>query len=217
MRPATVPVVILIGAMLAAPLRVASSARADMVDSSAVPPWEHCAQCHGLDGNSGMAKFPRLAGQRYVYMEKQLMDFRARRRTNDGGQMDGITHQFEPAALLDAAKYFSALPAPPPSAAPGPEAIATGRALFGAGKPSAEVPACANCHGAAARPALAVPRLDAQHARYLQKQLEDFRAGARANDPHSTMRRIASALSDDEIAAVTGYLASLARDAEGAP
>jgi cytochrome c553 len=194
----------------------AAAARADMIDSASLPPWEHCALCHGLDGISRMAKFPKLAGQRYAYLEKQLLDFKAARRVNDGGPMAGIVEQFGKDALLRAARWFSAQPVPPP-AEPEPATASVGRALFEQGKPDAGVPACRTCHGTAVRAALVVPRLEAQHPRYLEKQLLDFRNGDRANDPDSVMRRIAGALSDAEVAAVARYLAALPRRAEPRP
>jgi len=194
----------------------AAAARADMVDSAGVPPHEHCALCHGLNGISPMAKFPRLAGQRYAYIAKQLADFRAGRRTNDGGPMDGITHQFEMKQLLEAATWFSRQPGPPPVEHDGRD-IAAGRALFEGGKPAAGVPACASCHGAVARTTLIAPRLEAQHPRYLEKQLGDFRSEERRNDPDGVMRRIAAALTGQEIESVARYLASQPRGPEVRP
>jgi len=190
-------------------------ARADMIDSAGVPPHEHCALCHGLNGVSRMAKFPKLAGQRYAYIAKQLAHFKEGRRANDGGPMDGITHQFAMKQLLEAARWFSRQPGPPPVDAEGE--TAAGRALFEGGKPAAGVPACTSCHGAAARTALVVPRLEAQHPRYLEKQLTDFRSEERANDPGGVMRRIAAALTEQEIASVARYLASRPRAPEERP
>lgn len=194
----------------------AASARADMIDSDGVPPHEHCALCHGLDGISRMAKFPRLAGQRYAYIAKQLADFKEGRRANDGGPMEGITRQFGMKPLLEAAKWFSRQPDPPPVVADGKD-TAAGRALFEGGKPEAGVPACASCHGAAARARPIAPRLEAQHPRYLEKQLGDFRDNERANDPDGVMRRIAAALTEQEIESVARYLASQPRAPEVRP
>lgn len=181
-----------------------------------VPPWEHCALCHGLDGISRMPKFPKLAGQRYAYLAKQLGDFRSARRTNDGGPMDGITHQFEMGPLLEAARWFSSQPAPPPVPADGEDAEA-GRLLFATGKPAAGIPACASCHGPRARTSLVAPLLEAQHPRYLEKQLDDFKSRKRTNDPDGVMRRIAAALTESEIQSVSRYLASRPRAAKAQP
>jgi len=53
------------------------------------------------------------------------------------------------------------------------------------------------------------PALSGQHAAYSEKQLKDFRAGARNNDPQSMMRDIAAKLNDTEMKAVSSYLQGL--------
>ena len=45
-----------------------------------------CPMCH-LGGFVGQNEIPRVAGQHPEYVRKQLTDFRARNRTNDGGNM----------------------------------------------------------------------------------------------------------------------------------
>jgi len=41
-----------------------------------------CAACHGPDGNSAAADFPRLAGQHYDYLVKALSDYKSGERKN---------------------------------------------------------------------------------------------------------------------------------------
>jgi cytochrome c553 len=41
-----------------------------------------CAACHGADGNSASAEFPRLAGQHYDYIVRVLSDYKAGARKN---------------------------------------------------------------------------------------------------------------------------------------
>ena len=41
-----------------------------------------CAACHGPDGNSPSAEFPKLAGQHYDYLVKALNDYKAGTRKN---------------------------------------------------------------------------------------------------------------------------------------
>lgn len=193
-------------------LGAAGAARADMIDTSHMAPWEHCAECHSMDGISATAKFPKLAGQRYAYIVKQLGDFQAQRRTNDGGPMATNTEELTPAHIEIVAKYFSELPPPLPAPAEADAEVAgLGRRLFTEGKPEAGVAACASCHAGDGVAGVLAPRIEAQHAGYLAKQLEDFRAGGRANDPEGRMRTVAAALSDAEIAAVASYAASLGR------
>ena len=52
---------------------------------SAAPSGEKsraCAACHGPDGNSPGADFPKLAGQHYDYLVKALSDYKAGLRKN---------------------------------------------------------------------------------------------------------------------------------------
>ena len=53
------------------------------------------------------------------------------------------------------------------------------------------------------------PRLAGQHADYTSSQLKAFRVGQRANDAAQMMRGVAAKMSDQEIAAVSEYIAGL--------
>ncbi len=182
---------------------------ADMIDTGGVEPWEICGLCHGLDGNSATSRFPRIAGQKAAYIEKQVRAFRSGARSNDGGQMQDIVHEIEAADIGRIAAYFSqqrvASPQVPPAEA------APGAALFAHGREG--VPACAPCHGAgaAAPEGLVPPHLTAQHRAYLAKQLADFAAGERDNDPGGVMRAVAAALTAAEIDALADYLSQTPR------
>jgi len=72
---------------------------------------------------------------------------------------------------------------------------------------------CLGCHGIEgyrnAYPSYRVPKLGGQKAGYLEIALRGYRDGTR---PHPTMQAQASSLSDQEIADVAAYLASLAND-----
>jgi cytochrome c553 len=194
-------------AMLAA-LTIAP-ARADMVDMTGVEPWHLCGQCHRLSGSGNHIKFPRLAGQKPAYIAKQLDDFRAGRRENDGGQMQEMAAELVPEDIPRVADWFSRqAPAWPTPTLPGmavPERI---RLL--ATKGADGIPACLGCHSAAS-PALAgkqtvAPRIAGQWDYFIVKQLTDFRDGRRANDPDGVMRAIAKRLSDTDIAALATFL-----------
>lgn len=192
-----------LGVLLEAP-----ALRADMIDTSGMQPWEVCGLCHGLHGISAVAKFPMLAGQRAAYIEKQFRDFHQGRRTNDGGQMEAITTEVDPDALPEIAAYFASQPAPPP-AGRGP-GFDQGKALFTEGR--AGVQACADCHAPAGEtPGVLAPWLEAQHRDYLSKQLEDFAAGARDNDPNGAMRTIAAALHAIDREALADFLSASER------
>jgi cytochrome c553 len=207
-----------IGFVLAVALTgVPAPVRADGIGNEDAPPQETCGLCHGLDGVSRMSKFPRLAGQKAAYIEKQVVDFRAGRRSNDGGQMVAIVTEFTEQQIGEAARYFASLAPPPPIANGDAEKAGAliGR-LFQSGDAARGILPCAPCHlpGAATPEARApdyAPRLTAQHPDYIAKQLRDFRGGQRANDETGTMAAIASALSEAEIDAFAIYLAALPR------
>lgn len=182
---------------------------ADMIDTSGMEPWEICGLCHGLDGNSATSRFPRIAGQKAAYIEKQVRAFRSGARSNDGGQMQDIVHEIEAADIGRIAAYFSAQRVATPEALA--DDAAPGAALFTGGREG--VPACATCHGAAAGApeGLVPPHLTAQHRAYLIKQLDDFAAGGRDNDPGGVMRTVAAALTEAEIDALADYLSQTPR------
>jgi cytochrome c553 len=48
-----------------------------------------CPMCH-LGGFTGQNEIPRVAGQHADYIRKQLRDFKARKRTNDAGNMTSV-------------------------------------------------------------------------------------------------------------------------------
>lgn len=187
---------------------------ADMIDESGMAPWEVCGLCHSLDGISAMPKFPKLAGQNAAYISQQIHNFRSGLRTNDGGQMEAIVGEVDPADIEAIAAYFADLPSPKAASKqnnPGDQSDdrAAGERLFAYGKP--DVLACAECHTNASGK---TPKLFAQHETYLVKQLEDFAAGNRAvgkaelNSESTACFNTAIHLSSTEITALAAFLAS---------
>lgn len=196
----------------------AREARADMIDTSSMAAWEHCALCHSADGISRTARFPKLAGQKAAYIEKQVRDFKSGRRSNDGGPMQTNTEELTEADIKSVSVYFAKLSPPPPVAPDEVDAdLEMGRALFEGGKPETGVAACASCHVGPGQAGILAPHITAQHAGYLQKQLAEFRDGSRDNDTDGQMRRVAATLNDAEIAAVSAYAATLERKIGAAP
>lgn len=205
----------LFAALLIAGGALLAAARADSIDDSPFDVETRCGFCHGVDGNSVMARFPRLAGQDQDYLLKELRDYKAGRRRNDDNSMQTNVEEVSDADLTAAARYFADLPLPPAPPAPTLGArLLRGAALYQHGRPatatSPKVPACETCHGDGAFMSYIVPHLGNQHAGYIEKQLEDFRAGRRGNDPKRVMETIAGRLSPAEIKAVARYLESVA-------
>ncbi|SAL54877.1 cytochrome c, class I [Caballeronia terrestris] len=67
-----------------------------------------CTMCH-LGGFTGQNEIPRVAGQQYQYIVKQLGDFRARKRTNDAGSMTSVTKTLSDADIENLANYVANL------------------------------------------------------------------------------------------------------------
>ncbi len=64
-----------------------------------------CAGCHGADGNSPTAMFPKLAGQHADYMYHSLQAYKIGKRKNPimTGQVASLSNQ----DMHDLAAYFS--------------------------------------------------------------------------------------------------------------
>jgi len=190
------------------------NANADGLGYDGLPPQELCGLCHGLDGVSATSRFPKLAGQKSAYIEKQLADFLAGRRQNDGGQMRNVITEISQSLYPEVAAYFANLPPPPPSEVegePAAGALDAARDLFLSGRAEDAIPACASCHLSTNADLPYAPHLTAQHPGYLAKQLRDFRSGERANDATGTMAAIAASLTDAEIDGLAAFLGSTPR------
>lgn len=91
-------------------LVLATSAHAGEVDIKAAGATV-CAGCHGMDGKSVAPGFPSLAGQDFLYLKNQLINFRNKSRT--GGQsalMYGMVQGLSDEDIDKLATYFSSLP-----------------------------------------------------------------------------------------------------------
>ena len=64
--------------------------------------------CH-LGGFTGQNEIPRVAGQHYEYIKKQLSDFKARRRTNDAGNMTSVASTLSDEDIENLAQYATSL------------------------------------------------------------------------------------------------------------
>jgi cytochrome c553 len=67
-----------------------------------------CTMCHS-GGFLGQNEIPRVAGQHYAYIKKQLSDFKARRRTNDAGNMTSVAGTLSDADIENLAQYIANL------------------------------------------------------------------------------------------------------------
>jgi cytochrome c553 len=67
-----------------------------------------CPMCH-LGEFKGQNEIPRVAGQWPEYTKKQLYDFKARRRTNDGGNMTSVASTLSDEDIENLAHYAANL------------------------------------------------------------------------------------------------------------
>lgn len=67
-----------------------------------------CQDCHGAKGE-GTPRLPRLAGQRALYIERQLKDFNKRERTNDNEVMHAVASKLTELELMALAEYISGM------------------------------------------------------------------------------------------------------------
>lgn len=166
-----------------------------------------CAACHGADGNSAIANFPKLAGQNEKYLLKQMKEIKAGVRpvVEMTGLLDALSEQ----DMADIAAYFAKKNVQIGHAAK--DQVDAGQKIYRGGIASKGVAACTACHGpqGGGNASAAFPAVSGQHAAYVEKQLKLFRTEDRSNDPNSMMRDIAARLSDKEIKAVSSYIQGL--------
>ena len=60
-------------------------------------------------GFAGQNEIPRAAGQHYQYTVTQLKDFKARTRTNDGGNMTSVAQTLSEQDIDNLAQYLTSL------------------------------------------------------------------------------------------------------------
>lgn len=183
-----------------------------------------CAACHGVDGNSPIAMYPRLAGQSEMYIADQIARFKS------GERSDGMAALMKPFADMlsaqdarDVGAWFAtqksgAGVADDTVVASGPyeglRFYEVGQQLYRSGDADRGIPACMACHGpdGSGNPGPAYPHVGGQHASYTQQRLEIFRSGTGAetgNNMFQVMANIATRLSEEEIGALASYMEGL--------
>jgi cytochrome c553 len=177
-----------------------------------------CTGCHGPQGRAAPdGYYPRIAGKPAVYLYNQLLNFRDGRRHY--GLMTGLLAPLDDAYLRELAGYFAGLdvayPAPqaPRESA---EVLEQGRVLVTRGDPVRHVPACVQCHGAAMMGvAPSIPGLLGVSRDYLNAQLGAWKGGNRHAQAPDCMAQVATALTVQDIGAISAWLA--AQPAQGKP
>jgi len=179
-----------------------------------------CTTCHGPDGlGEDTMGTPRLAGQGFAFLVKQLEDFAKDKRMDTtmyimNSNAKGLSEQDR----RDVSAYVASIDKPVGgsdmkavkelgSTPVGVRYVGKGLAQYGA--PERGIPACHSCHGYNGRGAFPVyPRIGGQKYVYLVNQLKKWRDGSRANDPMSQMQIVAKKMSDEDIYNVAAFLTS---------
>jgi cytochrome c553 len=180
-----------------------------------------CAACHGLDGNSADAQYPKLAGQHERFIWRQLRLFKSGQRENP--IMQGMAAPLTEQDMRDIGAYFATQKVLPGVADDSPittgplagsKYYQVGERLFRAGKPAQKVPACMACHGPVGRgnPGPAFPSLGGQHSTYTAARLQFFRSGGvwgKDSNANVIMSQVAHDLTDEEIQGLSSYIEGL--------
>ena len=101
MRPSTL-------LLITAACAIGSVQAADLANGQAKAK-QVCAACHGADGNSQVADYPKLAGQYPDYLAKALRDYKSGARKNP--IMAGMAAPLTTKDIEDVAAYYSQQPA----------------------------------------------------------------------------------------------------------
>lgn len=166
-----------------------------------------CATCHGADGNSQIAMNPKLAGQSYKYLLKQLQDYKSGARQDP--TMSAMVANLSEQDMADLSAWYASQVVTLGGA--DPELLELGESLYRAGDADLGVAACSACHGpdGSGNDPAGFPLLTGQHSEYTLTQLQKFRSGERANDPGAMMRSTVERLTDRELQALASYVSGL--------
>ena len=138
--------------------------------------FAHCMRCHSGDGGGTVeGSVPRIAGQHYRVLVRQIIDFR--RGVRWDFRMEGVakSHAALPGLqdIADVASYVSTLERDSERGIGQGNHLERGAAIYSA--------SCASCHGAQGEgdDQKLVPRIAGQHAGYLARQIYDAVDGRR--------------------------------------
>lgn len=171
-----------------------------------------CAGCHGVDGNSPVPAFPKIAGQGAKYLARQLYAF----RDNDLEKLGRVNPQMSSFAsglsdqdIDDLSAYFASQKANIGEAKA--DTAELGYQIYRGGDKSRGIPSCMGCHGptGAGNPTSGYPALAGQWLAYTESQLKLYKAEERRTDPNRMMRDIATKMTPEEITAVANAIQGL--------
>lgn len=209
---------VLLALLLCAPLlgQAETKSNADFKRVLAMKPDEErgrelfaqCAACHRPDGGGTTdGAIPRIAGQHYRVLVRQVVDFRHGTRWDM--RMEGVatSHELIPELqdIADVAWYASRLERDGARGVGDGEDVQRGEAIY--------LRSCVSCHGENGEGSerMGIPRLSGQHAAYLARQFYDAVDGRR---PHltATHRKRFDKLEFADLNGLADYLARIGWD-----
>jgi len=179
-----------------------------------------CVTCHGQSGqgtNNGY--YPRIAGKPAGYLYNQLVAFR--NGTRNYAPMNYLVAYLPDAYLREMAEHYARLRPPFTRRDPGnadPAMLARGEALVKTGDSLKTIPACAACHGTGLtgmQPG--IPGLVGLRPTYIAAQLTAWKVGERKAAAPDCMKRVATRLTESDIAALALWLGAQAPPQDPSP
>ncbi len=152
---------------------------------------KNCFGCHGVNGQSNIPNYPKLAGQKARYLETQLLAFKSGKRENM--MMQHITSSLDKEQIENLAAFFAS------QKFKGAEQSTQNK------QTEAKLAMCKGCHGNKLEGRGNTPRLAGQHGSYLNKQLLNFKNKKRTAGP---MNSVTASLSEQDISEIAEYLAN---------
>ena len=167
--------------------------------------FEACAACHGADGGGTVdGSVPRIAGQHFSVLARQIVDFR--RGVRWDVRMEGVATRHEvlatPQDIADVAWFVSRLERDGRRGVRDGQFVERGAMIYAA--------SCASCHGVdgAGNEQKQIPRIAGQHASYLSRQIYDAVDGRRPPLSKSH-RKIFEPLGFEDVMGLTDYLSRI--------
>jgi cytochrome c553 len=166
--------------------------------------YRECAACHKPEG-SGLVSgsVPQIAGQHLKVVIKQLADIRAGNRDSTLMAPYASAESIGgPQAIADVAAYVDSLEISIANGKGTGDDLALGKTLY--------QQHCSECHGQAGEGdnESSVPRIQAQHYKYLLRQFQWIRDGKRRNSSPEMVAQINS-FDDQQIHAILDYVSRL--------
>ena len=178
-------------------------------DNTDIKFLSRCVTCHSLSGSSVITMYPKIGGQHYDYMLKQLFEFK---KGKNGNRFDptmlGMLQGISESDLEKLALYYSKQETTSNKFISNDSLFQEGRDIYFYGGRKSEIPACVSCHSnnGMGNELANYPALKWQHKEYLCIQMNKFKTSERSNDLNGIMRDIASKMTKEQIEAVSFYI-----------